>query len=331
VERPIVLEVDDLTVSTRSKHSPQTLVRGVSFDLRDGECLGLVGESGSGKSLTLRSVIGLLPRTLTVAGGSIRLAPRDGTVCRPFDARAARGTDIGMIFQEPMRALNPLMRVETVVGEPLRQHLGLRRRAGLRRAAELLGEVGIADPERVLQCYPHQLSGGLRQRVMIAAALACEPRVLLCDEPTTALDVTIQAQIIRLLTELATRRGLSIVFVSHDLGVISTIADRIAVMYAGQVVEVGPTAAVLARPAHAYTDRLIRSVPSVHDGGVALEAIPGVPPLPTELPAVGCAFAPRCHLARGDCDDARVPLHLVGEAHQSRCLRAADLVLGKAS
>ncbi|MEU7004900.1 ABC transporter ATP-binding protein [Nonomuraea sp. NPDC046570] len=249
------LELRDITVTLPEGRA---LVDQVSVRLAVGRCLGLVGESGSGKSLLLRSIIGLLPAPLA-GSGSVHRVTADGT-SEEIDREAARGHEIGMIFQEPMRALNPVRRISWTLAEPLRMHLGLRGQALKERIREQLDAVGIHDPERVARSYPHQLSGGMLQRVMIAAALSTSPSLLLCDEPTTALDVTTQAKIIELLHELMAERDLTLVFVSHDLAVISQIADVVAVMREGRLVEIGGASDVIANPGHPYTRMLLASV-----------------------------------------------------------------------
>jgi oligopeptide/dipeptide ABC transporter ATP-binding protein len=271
-------------------------VDGVTFAVGAGECLGLVGESGSGKSLTLRAALGLLPPAATVTAGELRL---DGKAYKPADVR---GHGISMIFQEPMSALNPLMRAGDLIGEALRAS-GTKGAAGRRRAVALMDDVGIPDPERRARAWPHELSGGMRQRVMIAMALAGEPRVLLCDEPTTALDVTVQDQILGLLDRLRRERGLAIVFVTHNLALVDRVAQRLAVMYAGRVIETGAVGPVLAEPRHPYTARLLGCVPELDGPAVRLDTIPGRPPDPRDYPT-GCRFAPRCSHVREDCTAA---------------------------
>jgi ABC-type dipeptide/oligopeptide/nickel transport system ATPase component len=239
---------------------PTVLVDGVDLDVVEGECLGLVGESGSGKSLLLRSIVDLVPPPLRVEGRYLWKAG-EGPELREFDRRRARGRSVGMIFQEPMRALNPARRVAWTLAEPLRMHRGLQGPALRDRILSLLADVGIRDAVKVSRAYPHELSGGLQQRVMIAAALATDPALLLCDEPTTALDVTTQARIIELLQSLQVSRGLSMIFVSHDLAVISEIADRVAVLEAGRLVEIAPTAQLITDPHHPYTRMLLAAIP----------------------------------------------------------------------
>ncbi len=291
-----LLEIEDLAVTLRAGPREITPVDGVSLAVLPGEALGVVGESGSGKSLTLKAIVGLLPPAARTAG-ALRL---DG---RRYAPEAVRGRGIAMIFQEPMTALNPTMRVGDLIAEPLRLHRGVSRRAGRERAIELMRQVGIPDAPRRARAWPHELSGGLRQRVMIAAALATEPRLLLCDEPTTALDVCVQDQILGLLRTLVRERGMSMLFVTHDLAVIGELCDRVAVMYAGRVVEIGATDAVLAAPHHPYTDALLRSAPSFADSSERLRDIAGRPPDPRAFPP-GCRFAPRCAFARDDCRGA---------------------------
>ena len=318
------IDVQDLRIEILDRGRVLVPVDGVSFSAAAGSCYGLVGESGCGKSLTLRSLLGLLPRNVRVAGGSMRLN-RDG-VLAPYTPASARGRGIAMIFQEPMTALNPLIRVGDLIGEAFRAtHPGERSRTAS-RVRELMSEVGIPAPESRIRAYPHQLSGGLRQRVMIAMALASEPRVLLCDEPTTALDVTVQEQILLLLERIRRERGLTIIYVTHDLAVVSEICDQVSVMYAGRVVESGPVASVLNAPAHAYTVGLVRSIPKFQPrGSEPLESIGGVPPDPRAFPD-GCRFRPRCYMAIDACATAVHALATVGSGHRSACIRAGELL-----
>lgn len=300
----MALEVTDLVVE--AGHAPAvTVVDGVSFSVEAGRCLGIVGESGSGKSMTLRAVLGIPPAR--------RIA---GTV---------RTTRAAMIFQEPATALNPTMRVGHLVAEGLRAR-GARRDAARKRALALLREVGMPDPERRMRSWPHELSGGLRQRVMIAMALSVEPDVLLCDEPTTALDVTIEDQVLVLLERLRDERGLGLVFVSHDLAVVARMADRIAVMYAGRIIEESTTAEVIRFTRHPYTRALLNALPDPDRTDRPLTAIPGHPPDPTDW-GTGCLFAPRCSLAQPACREVHPPLAEVRADHQSAC-RRADVLEG---
>jgi oligopeptide/dipeptide ABC transporter ATP-binding protein len=304
-----MLEVRDLRVRLRAGNLEIAPVDGVSLTVERGASLGIAGESGSGKSLTLRAILGLLPPDASVDGQL--LLSLNGNEPRPYQAEDVRGQGISMVFQEPMTALNPTMRVGDLIAEGPRVHHGLSRVDGRGRAIELMRSVGIPDPERRARQWPHQLSGGLRQRVMIATALSTEPLLLLCDEPTTALDVTIQDQILGLLAELRRTLGMAIVLVTHDLAVIAEVCDRLAVMYAGRIVEVGDTNEVLASPRHPYTAALLASVPSFGGTAGRIEGIGGRPPDPRRFPP-GCRFAPRCRFARDDCRQAPYALELVG-------------------
>lgn len=313
-----VLDVRGLTIVNASG---ATLVDDVSLSVGVGECLGLVGESGSGKSLTLRAALNLLPPQLIRSAGEISMADASGELIRR--QRDLPGGGISMVFQEPMRSLNPTMRVGDLVAEGARAS-GQTRVQAARTALSLLEEVGFPDPALRLQALPHELSGGLRQRVMIAMALSVEPRVLLCDEPTTALDATIQDQILALLERLRHDRGLAMVFVSHDLGVIARVADRTAVMYAGSIVEEADTEVVISRPRHPYTRALIESTPSAYTRATRLPIIPGSPPMTGAWP-LGCRFAPRCAFAEDVCCSKRPPLDTVVAGHWSACLRDAEI------
>lgn len=312
-----VLEVRDLSVTLATAHGRMRAVEDVSFTLAAGEVLGIVGESGAGKSLTLRSLIDLLPPGATVDGE--RRADLHGRGLAPYDPADTRGRGIAMVFQEPATALNPTMRVGDLVAEGLRLHSGLSRRAARQRAVDLLTDVGIPQAARRARMWPHQLSGGLRQRVTIAAALSTSPRVLLCDEPTTALDVSVQDQILGLLLRLRDEIGLSIVIVSHDLAVLGEVCDRLMVMYCGRVVEVGAAHDILSAPTHPYTDALIRSSPSVDRRVEGLTPIRGqVPPLGSPPP--GCRFAPRCGFAEPDCTSATHALAEVAPGRLTGCI-----------
>jgi peptide/nickel transport system ATP-binding protein len=308
-------------------------VDGVSLTLHRGETLAVVGESGSGKSVTSLSIMRLIPEPPgRIVEGAIRLVGRDG-VTRDLaqlderSMRAIRGNEIGMIFQEPMTSLNPVYTVGDQIGEALRRHQGLGKRAAYERAIEMLTRVGIPDPARRAAEYPHRMSGGMRQRVMIAMALACGPAVLIADEPTTALDVTIQAQILDLMRRLQAELGMSILFITHNLGVVAEIADRVAVMYAGRVVEEGGVHAVFAHPRHPYTRALLASMPvlsaGARDPSRRLAAIPGQVPSAANLPE-GCSFAPRCPLAIDACRVAPPLLEDTGDGHLARCIRWRD-------
>ncbi|MGD2063148.1 MAG: ABC transporter ATP-binding protein [Nitrospirota bacterium] len=313
----MLLEIDDLHIAFEDRTGAVPAVRGVSLTIDRGEVMGLVGESGCGKTVTALALLRLLPAPpARIEAGAIHFAGRDLLRLSEKEMRRVRGRRIAMIFQEPMTALNPVFTIGHQIGESLAIHLGLGRRARSQRAAELLAQVGIADPEQRLSDYPHQLSGGQRQRVMIAMALACDPDLLIADEPTTALDVTIQAQILALLTRLQRERGLAVLLITHDMGVVAQTADRVAVMYAGQIVEQAPTTDLFARPGHPYTHGLLASIP--RPGVTRLTPIPGqLPPL-TDLPA-GCAFAERCGWVQPKCH-AQPPPVLGSRVHWRRCV-----------
>jgi oligopeptide/dipeptide ABC transporter ATP-binding protein len=333
-----LLEVSDLTVQVRRGHQLFRAVDGVSLVLPDGASLGLVGESGSGKSMTLRAIMGLLPRAARVQAGTVRVA---GELTEPRGRHTAlrsaadrRRQRLAMIFQDPLAALDPVMTVGAQVAEAPRRAGGLSARAARERALDLLRLTGIPDPVRRYASYPHELSGGLRQRVMIAVALSSDPAVLLCDEPTTALDVTIQAQILALLQDLRDTQGLGLVFVTHDLAVVGQICDELAVMYAGRIVETGPAEAVLSAPRHPYTAALLASAIDVDSTGAdgsgerrLPRAIPGAVPDPLRLPP-GCPFQPRCPFAQPDCAEGPVPLRDVGPGRRAACLHHEQLAAG---
>ena len=322
-----VLEVDGLSVGFADGRRMVPAVHDVGFVLHPGETLALVGESGSGKSVTSLAAMGLLPPApRTRVSGSALLRCRDGTVrdllALPDAAmRRLRGDEIAMIFQEPMTSLNPVHRIGDQIAEGLRFHRGLDRRAALTRAEALLDRVGIPDAARRLRAYPHELSGGMRQRVMIAMALGCDPAVLIADEPTTALDVTVQAQILDLLKDLQRETGMALVFITHNLGVVAEIADRVMVMYAGRIVERGGVVPVMTAPLMPYTRGLLASVPRLDLRGGEMASIPGTVPDP-RAPPPGCAFAPRCdHALPGLCDAAVPPLDEARPGQAVRCLR----------
>jgi oligopeptide/dipeptide ABC transporter ATP-binding protein len=292
-----------------------------AFSIAKGETLALVGESGSGKSVTALAIMRLLDAPGRITGGAVRFAGQDLATLPEPAMRRIRGDRIAMVFQEPMASLNPVLSVGGHVTEPLRLHRGLDRAAARKQAIVLLDRVGIPAAATRIDEYPHRLSGGMRQRVMIAAALACRPDLLIADEPTTALDVTIQAQILRLLAELQRETGMAVLFITHDLGVVAEQAQRVAVMYAGRVVERAPTAALFDAPAHPYAAALLRCMPG-EDATERLEAIEGTVPPPNRLPP-GCRFAPRCALAGPDCDVADPPLRRAGPGHDAACIRVA--------
>ena len=309
-----LLDVQHLTVSFGNV----PVVRDLSFHLFKGRTLCLVGESGSGKSMTAFSLMRLVPEPGRIVSGSLLFAGEDLLKLDEKAMRGRRGRDISMIFQEPMTSLNPVLRIGGQIAEPLEIHQKLSHREALEKAAELMALVGIPDPHRRLSDYPHQFSGGMRQRVMIAMALACSPKLLLADEPTTALDITIQGQILRLLGRLARERDMGVLLITHDLGVVAEAADDVAVMYAGELVEQAPVNAFFERPLHPYSEGLMACAPLVgnHDSS-RLPSIPGMVPLPSELPE-GCAFRPRCPHASPECLTTP-PLQSRGEGHLVRC------------
>ena len=331
-----ILDVKGLRTVFRIRAGEMTAVNGIDLTVAAGETLALVGESGSGKSVTSLSVMRLLTRKIgVIAAGSIRLKRKNGAVSdlvslSEQEMRSIRGDDIGMVFQEPMSSLNPVYTIGDQISEPIRVHRGADRKAAMNAAIALLESVGIPDAKRRAGQYPHELSGGMRQRATIAMALACDPTLLIADEPTTALDVTIQAQILDLLQKLQRERGMAMLFVTHNLGVVAEIAHRVAVMYAGRIVETGPVDEVFRNPKHPYTMGLLASMPKLGDAsrmkqaGEKLAAIPGVVPSLMNMPA-GCAFSPRCKFAIDDCRTAVPPLADVNSSHQSRCIRWQEI------
>ncbi|HUE85530.1 MAG TPA: ABC transporter ATP-binding protein [Vicinamibacterales bacterium] len=312
-----LLKVENLTTVFDVPGRPVVAVDGVSFEIRRGETLGLVGESGSGKSVTAFSIVNLLPPPGRVTAGRVVFLGRDLLALPAQEMRKVRGAGIGLVFQEPMAALNPVMRVGAQIGEALIVHNLANRRDARERAIDLLRAVRIASPEQRVDDYPHQLSGGMRQRVMIAVALACRPPLIIADEPTTALDVTVQAQILDLLRGLSREFGVALLLITHDLGVVAETADRVAVMYAGRIVEEGPVRDVFARPLHPYTQGLIASIPG-DSAGPRLQAIEGVVPNLAALPP-GCTFAPRCPHRLDVCTTAVPALVEIEPGHSARC------------
>jgi len=308
-----LLEVSDLSVSIGATR----LVQDVSFSLEESSALGLVGESGSGKTLTLRALLGLDPRGARVTG-SVMFAGEQLVGRGERAMSRLRGAQLAMVFQDPMAALNPVQRIGKQIAEGPRLHLGLGRAEAAARTLELLAKVGLPDPAATARRYPHQLSGGQRQRAMIAIALACEPKVVLCDEPTTALDVTVQAQVLRLLHSACSELGAALLFVSHDLAVVRQLCRQVAVMYAGRVVESGPIEEVFGRPRHGYTASLLRSLPDV-DAPSEPQPIPGEPANPRNPPP-GCPFHPRCDYALPDCATERPELVEVMVGRRSACV-----------
>ena len=312
-----LLAVDRLRVEFPTRHGTLVAVDGVSLSIAPGEVLGVVGESGAGKSLTGAAIIGLIDPPGRIGAGEVRLGDRRIDNLAPEEMRRVRGREIGAVFQDPLTSLNPLYTIGRQLVETITTHLDLSMRAARRRALDLLGEVGIPAPERRFHHYPHQFSGGMRQRVVIALALAAQPKLIIADEPTTALDVSIQAQIIALLKRLCREHGAAVMLITHDMGVIAETADRVAVMYAGRVVEVGPVADVIHRPQHPYSKGLMGSIPSIVAEREELAQIEGVMPRLDAIPP-GCAFHPRCPYAFDRCRKERPELMNAG-ATRSAC------------
>jgi oligopeptide/dipeptide ABC transporter ATP-binding protein len=315
-----LLEVSGLRVEFGTPEAPLVAVKGAGLTVAPGEIVGLIGESGSGKSLTCRSVMRLIQRPGRIAAGEIGFDGRDVLAMSPQQLRDFRAHDAGMIYQDPFSSLNPVFRVGRQVEETLRANLGMGKAEARAHAIELLDGVGIPEPERRALSYPHELSGGMRQRVMIALATASRPRLLLADEPTTALDVTTQAQILKLLTRLRAERGMAVLLVSHDFGVIAQVCDRVVVMYGGYVVESGPLATIYAGAQHPYTRALLESVPELESAGKATRraGIAGVPPELTDV-LPGCVFAPRCRFRRPGCEDVSMALQRLAPGHETAC------------
>ncbi len=317
---PSVLDVKGLKTVFKTRRGEVHAVNDVSFHLKAGELLGVVGESGSGKSVTMMSLIGLLPSPpAEVRNGTVMFEDQDLLTATDEQLRAVRGARIGFVFQDPMTSLNPVFNVGFQLMEPLRKHMGMNKSAARKRAVELLELVGIPDAARRLKDYPHQFSGGMRQRVMIAIALACDPKVLIADEPTTALDVTIQAQILELMKDLRDKLGMAVVWITHDLGVIAGIADRVLVMYGGQVVEHAPVRELFKNPQHPYTHALLQTVPNVRGKREArLEVIEGQPPI-LGAPPSSCPFRPRCARAIARCEVENPLREPVSHGHDVAC------------
>ncbi len=301
-----ILEVDRLRVRLATPDGPATVVDGIDYRIEPGEVFGIAGESGSGKTMSVLALMGLLPQGAAVEGQAV-FEGRDLLRLPQTKLRRICGRELAMVFQDPMTSLHPMLSIGTQLTEHVREHLGLRRRAAAELALEALHEVRIPDPESALRAFPHQFSGGMRQRIAIAVALACRPKLLVADEPTTALDVTVQAGIIRLLDRLRNESGLTIILITHDLGVLSSIADRVAVFYAGRVVEAGARMDVLGHPRHPYTRGLLDALPHPEAAATPLIAIQGAPPTPRRIPP-GCAFHPRCRYAQASCREAIPPL-----------------------
>ena len=319
-----LLEVTDLRTYFTTDAGVARAVDGVSLHVGPGETLGIVGESGCGKTVTALSVLGLIPSPPgeIVSGSSIRFNDEELLEVKPARLRQIRGNEISMIFQEPMTSLNPVLKVGHQIEEVLRLHRGLSKREARAVGVALLAEVGIPEPDERFDWYPHQMSGGMLQRVMIAIALSCEPRLLIADEPTTALDVTIQAQILDLLVSLQQRHGMALLLITHDLGVIAEVCDRVLVMYGGQIVERGTTAEILTSPQHPYTQGLLASLPGIGGRDVRLNPIPGTVPSPVDWPH-GCRFRDRCSVAEERCAESAPNLLTVGagSSRSARCWR----------
>ena len=315
-----LLEIKNLHTYFKTRKGIVKAVNDVSYTLEPGKTIGIVGESGSGKSQSAMSILQLLDSNGYIANGSITFEGRDLTKLTREEMYEIRGNAISVIFQEPMTSLNPVFTVDRQLSEPFMIHQGMSKAEAHEQALKMLYDVQIPNPEQVIRQYPHQLSGGMRQRVMIAMALACRPKILIADEPTTALDVTIQAQILRLMNELQEEKGTSIIFITHDLGVINEMADDVAVMYCGQVVEKAEARTIFGDPemSHPYTEGLMASIPRLDAVGSKIEPIPGVVPHPLALPK-GCKFAPRCKYCTGKCNEEEPPLVDVGNGHMIRC------------
>ncbi|MEE2777836.1 MAG: ABC transporter ATP-binding protein [Acidobacteriota bacterium] len=320
-ESSALLQVDDLAVTFRTDHGTVRAVDGVSLEVSGGETLAIVGESGSGKSVTALSILRLIPDPPgTIERGRIVFDGRDLLRLGKREIRSIRGDRISMIFQEPMSSLNPVLTIGKQVAEPIQLHRGVSWKEARARAAELLDRARIPDAESRLDAYPHEFSGGMRQRVMIAMALACQPKLIIADEPTTALDVTVQAQILALLKELTREFDSALILITHDLGVVARYADRVTVMYAGRIVETAPARELYGNPQHPYTQGLMESVPGIEgQAGHRLVPIAGQPPDLANLPA-GCAFAPRCRHAVDECRVAQPVLEAIAENHSRACI-----------
>ena len=319
MENKHLIDIDDLRVSFFTPGGEVQAVRGVSWFLNEGEALGIVGESGSGKSVSAYAIMRLLQSPGRVIGGTIRFNGVDMLSLSESDMRHIRGNDIAMIFQDPMTSLNPVYTVGDQLREPLKLHLNMKGKEATKRAEELLAMVGIPDPKRRLKQYPFEFSGGMRQRAMISMALACEPKLLIADEPTTALDVTIQAQILEIMKDLKKRCCMSIVLITHDLGIVSDICDKIIIMYSGEIMEYGPIETLFANPKHPYTIGLIRSLPKIDQKeGEPLTPIEGSP-VDLMHPPAGCPFAPRCEHCMKVCLTEKPPYFELEPGHYSAC------------
>jgi oligopeptide/dipeptide ABC transporter ATP-binding protein len=316
-----ILEVGGLGVSFRMPEGDVNAVRGVSFSIAGGETLGLVGESGCGKSVTAFSLLGLVPPPGEIISGSIRYRGREITSLVEDELRSVRGREIAMIFQEPMTSLNPVLSIGYQIIEGVRRHFDIGEKKAMDVAVEMLSSVGIPNPEKRYHSYPHEFSGGMRQRVMIAMALSMSPSLLIADEPTTALDVTIQAQILDLLLRIQKERGMTMLLITHDLGIVANIADHIAIMYAGEIVEYGRTADIFRNPLHPYTRGLFDAVPKIGGKRKRLKTIPGTVPALTGIPT-GCVFHPRCPVGSAECLESPIELFGFRRGQTARCIKA---------
>jgi oligopeptide transport system ATP-binding protein len=323
-----LLEVDGLRVEFRTRDGVAHVLNGVDYHVAAGETLAVLGESGSGKSVTANTIMGILQSPPgVVTGGAVRYRGEELLTATPARRRELRGEHIAMIFQDALSALNPVFTVGFQIGEQLRSRRGMSRRDAEKRAVELLDMVGIPGARQRVRDHPHQFSGGMRQRVMIAMSLALDPDVLIADEPTTALDVTVQAQVMDLLAEIQSERHMGLILITHDLGVVAEVADRIAVMYAGRIIENADVHSLYANPCHPYTRALLESIPRVDTKGTTLRAIRGLPPSLTRIPP-GCPFHPRCPMAVERCHEEVPPLEMLPSGRSSACLFAEELVAG---
>jgi oligopeptide transport system ATP-binding protein len=315
-----LLDVENLQTHLFTREGVIKVVDDVNFFIRPGETMGLVGESGSGKTMTALSIMRLVPAPpARIVGGKVMLDGENLLALSPSRILQRRGAKLSMIFQDPMTSLDPTMTVGRLVAEPMELHLGIPRQQALKRAVALLTRVGMPAASRRIEDHPHQFSGGMRQRVMIAIALSCTPKLLIADEPTTALDVTVQAQFLDLIKELRQELGMSVLWISHDLGVVAELCEKVAIMYAGRIVEFGPLAQVLRQPRHRYTAALLRSIPTIQRRtSRRLEPIKGLPPDLTRLPK-GCPFRPRCPAAIARCEEERPELEFMGPEHYAAC------------
>lgn len=323
-----LLEVRDLQVEFHTSAGVAKAINGLNFTLNAGETLAILGESGSGKSVTAQTIMGILDMPPgKIAGGEIRYRGKDLLAMKPEERRKLRGVDISMIFQDALSSLNPVLSVGWQISEMFRVHRGMKRREAREQAIRLMQKVGIPGAEKRVGDFPHQFSGGMRQRIMIAMAISLNPDVLIAHEPTTALDVTVQAQVMRLLKELQAENHMGLILITHDLGVVADVADKIAVMYAGRVMETADVFEIYAKPGHPYTKGLMDSLPRIDQGGEKLDAIPGLPPMLTDMPP-GCPFNPRCAYATDLCRTDRPELLPVADGHMSACHYREELYAG---